>query len=116
MLTRIEDVDPRELARKALEIAQASPDFTYHRTDPFGPACVYVDPFTNEGSCLLGRALLALGVSVDDLFDQNMTGIEDLLGIDAPLLGNAQGAQDAGFPWGSSDVIGNLVDFLGEDQ
>lgn len=70
--------------------------------DSCGPACFYVEPDTHEGSCLFGRAFLALGVDPDELLPLNMAGIEDVLGISDEDLGSAQGAQDAGIPWGEA--------------
>lgn len=111
-------MNPRDLARKALEIAEANPDHIYEQPtlDDGYEACAYVDPRTLEGSCLFGRAFLALGVTPEDLLEVNTLGICSALDVDVNspeygLLANAQGLQDVGIPWGA-EPAGYLRKFL----
>ena len=120
MSLRPSDIHPRDLARKALEIAEARPMHQYKvQGDPqeLG-SCVYVDPVTLEGSCLFGQAFVALGVDPASLLPVNEHGIESLLGDreggEFARLGNAQGCQDVGFVWGSEGVRGEILAFLEE--
>lgn len=111
------DVHPRDLAKKALELAEASPDFVY--TDA-GSGCVYVEEDVNGelvGSCLFGQAFLALGVDPATLVEDNNTGIEALLGIDIATtgFGSAQGCQDVGIAWGSEVILNNLRDAIDQN-
>jgi len=105
-----------DLARKAVEIADASPDFIYVPPPPLttrGPRCAYANP-DGTGSCLFGQAMIALGAT--GLARETTGGIINV----APLvgfvetgtpadrmllryaLGSAQGNQDAGMPWGQA--------------
>lgn len=70
--------------------------------------CVYLDPDTREGSCIIGHALLKLGVDADTLeqFD-----IGYLTALDLPVWGDerarvwadcVQSYQDTGTPWGEA--------------
>lgn len=98
-----------DVARKALELADANPGFIYQRPVA-GEGCKYVhyrDSDAPEGGCIFGQALLALGVKVDDI-PENI-GIRALLpelGIEGGMygelahsMGYAQGRQDGGATW-----------------
>ncbi len=100
---------------KVREIAAEAPAFVYSETDEHdGPTCRYVK--NGEGSCIVGKALVALGVPVD-FFDRpsvsgsplNTVGIwqstlRDLLGWQRDLnndwLQAVQAQQDVGCAWG----------------
>lgn len=101
-----------DVAKKALELAEASPD-TIYQTDNSG-ICRYVhrdsegQPIPGEG-CLFGQALAALGVVVPVAHEGNNIAsvIRDELQSDFPTwsgLGGAmnmtQSDQDAREPWG----------------
>lgn len=105
-----------DLAKKALEIAEANPDYVYPSGD-----CVYVeDEHDEKGSCLFGQALIALGVwpeTLDAYYDTNIVGVLDDMDVHHPkraFLEAAQMGQDAGAPWGSDDVAGYLRTYIRE--
>jgi len=117
-------VTPLDVARKALELIDASPEFKYSG-DPF-VGCAYLrrdedGNVTGEGDCLFGQALISLGVPVEYLDQQEGNGIETVLahletGESTPVPGGhltyAQWAQDDEQAWGSDAVRGEVVAFI----
>lgn len=112
---------PLEVARKALEIAEANPDHVYQQA--IGPegvgACAYVhiDGGVPEPGCLFGRAFFELGVDPDELLPLNLKGIETVLDLCVEgLLSDAQGNQDVGNAWGTYGVVEPLRQFIAENS
>lgn len=103
-------IDPDEF-REALvkAIARTGPDHVYRRplgddspNEPFGTGgCMYVDPITNQPSCLIARAMHELGedpVSADEGLDADK--VLSLHGVEDPIVREAarcaQRMQDTG--------------------
>lgn len=97
------------MAKKALELAEANPDFVYEAPD--GRGCVYMDG-EGQPSCLFGQALVGLGVDIPEAWEDK--AISEVLRyifvpdedvrVDALLarwggLDTAQSCQDEGSPW-----------------
>lgn len=104
-------IDAKEFVDAVRRIASENPDKVYEETDE---GCVYVeeDPDTGElvGSCLIGCALISIGIPAEDLdLDEteifyNLIG---RLGLELPpgvaeWANFVQRRQDSGQPWGES--------------
>lgn len=119
-LTQTTEATALDVARKAVDLANANPDHIY-QPQPNTAGCMYVHRDENgkridgEG-CLFGQAMIAVGVPVtrDDehthigavLHSKGLDGPGDLLG----LMEQVQSCQDARDTWG--DAIGPLADYL----
>ncbi len=108
-----------QVAWKVNEIATASPDFIYEAPD--GTQCVYVETDTNGnrvGSCVVGRALIALGVAPGDIIEQASSFLAlNKLGILTAFedshetrywINRVQADQDEGKPWGVAIASANV--------
>lgn len=117
------------VARKAIELAEANPEFIYQQVeveDPtFGPIedCAYIHD--GSGSCLFGQALVALGVDPWILsrhegqsIDYVLRGLGAIRSDEDERLAltalEAQGLQDAKAPWG--EAVGPLRTHLEAGQ
>lgn len=73
----------RDVVAKVREIAAADPDFVY--TPPTGTSrCVYVETNPDGSlcpSCIIGRALVALGVDLAELHASDRAGTTTLAGV-----------------------------------
>jgi len=105
-----------DVARKALELADAKPDYVYEPPIE-GGSCYYVhrddegDPIPGKG-CLFGQALAALGVSVDQSHEHNSISsvMADEFDVDlrdpiSKAMDRAQAEQDSRKPWGEAAAI-----------
>lgn len=73
-----------DIVDKVREIAAAQPDYVYrpqpdyvYRQGATIPTCVYVEPDDDgnlRGSCLIGRALVALGIDTKRLAERDNSG------------------------------------------
>lgn len=105
----------KDVALKAVELADANPDFIY-KSPEITPGtrgmCTYVhrdeedNSPTGEG-CLFGQALMALGVDPNTIPESLHIAVAMRdLGIEntgfAETMVSAQGNQDAGIPWGAA--------------
>ena len=113
---RPSDITPLDVAKKALELAEANPDFVY--VSPVQTAGINEDCFyfwKGRPSCLFGQALAALGFGPDDVAE--FAGINVVLErlfpdpavkSDADRFAKyggldiAQSYQDEGEPWGKA--------------
>lgn len=94
-----------DVVREVRALANQSPEFVYTIVDPRG-SCLYVHE-DGQGGCIVGQALMALGVSAMELGnhegDAAPSVIRDL-GIEASLeeelwLDGVQTYQDDGETW-----------------
>lgn len=116
-----------DVARKALELADADPEFVYQPEGSDAPTttgCKYVHRDadgkpTGEG-CIFGQALTGLGVNPDDI--REFISVDEVmhrLGIEStdPKLEDymqlTQANQDGGDPWGLS--IATLREYVTGD-
>lgn len=122
-MSKEQDFNALDLARKVIELADANPEKVYKReVDPHGYAsCSYVHEGDVPG-CIVGHALIQLGVTPkairkagvnnSGVFSaMNALGIRDVSFFDPKAgcyiglsgsIGVAQSNQDAGFTWGSA--------------
>ena len=110
-----------DVARKALELADADPEFVYQpeRTGGNITGCKYVHE-DGEGGCIFGQALLGLGIKSDAI--PEFIAIDEVmhrLGVEStdPKLEDymqlTQGNQDAGHPW--SEAVAVLREYVTGD-
>lgn len=99
----------QKIIDKVREIAAAQPEFVYVPPGGPGTTCYYV--LDGEGSCIIGRALFALGLIDNSIpFDDNTLTVGALfntLGIEVDgeegiWLREVQYQQDSGKPWGEA--------------
>lgn len=103
----------KDVIREVYKLAELYPDKVYERLPvPVGSGCLYVHP-TEEGfepGCIVGVAVLALGVSADAIKEANYSRIELMfhkVGIsyttqEVEWLSFVQIKQDKGQTWGSA--------------
>ncbi|AWN04370.1 hypothetical protein PBI_GRAYSON_26 [Rhodococcus phage Grayson] len=78
-------INPAQIRWEITRLAVLKPDFRYFEANNLEgwETCKYVDEETGEGSCIVGQALMNLGVSKDDLSYYEESGadyvIRDLL-------------------------------------
>lgn len=110
-----------DVARKAVELAEANPEFVYKSE---GDRCLYVhrddEGKPNGEGCLFGQALVGLGVDPERL--KPCEGLEisvvlSNLGVDRDLdlvdaMDSTQSDQDCSTAWG--EAIGHTKDALAE--
>lgn len=115
-------IDPKEFVAAVRQLADENPDKVYKLPQVWdengfveGTSCLYVEPDLDTGelvgSCLIGRALVNLGVPVEELDINEGMSIQRLnhnidLGLPddvAYWAGVAQGIQDANHTW--SDAV-----------
>lgn len=98
-----------------------SPDFTYQPPNEDGN-CVYI--YEGEGSCVVGQALVALGLPTEEVaeFDHDLGGtgahavalrlfdVDSFHNPKAAAVDVAQGWQDGGHAWGGVLPVFEAVD------
>jgi hypothetical protein len=95
----------RQIQGAVRQLVEEKPDYVY--TMPDGAIqCLYLDPNTGEGSCLIGQALLALGVRKNEFDERNWMSAERLPFWDTEETANwarcVQREQDDGKAWGNA--------------
>jgi hypothetical protein len=107
-MTAIKDVPLNDIVTEIRRLAAESPDYVYERP---GQSCVYVEYIGDEliGSCIVGKALVNLGVNPADLLFEEIPGAYNLLRNPVKMapeqvwwIDTVQGAQDDGTPWAES--------------
>lgn len=113
-----------DLVQEVREIAENNPDFVYFEDktpNPYGPGrCYYTKD--SRPSCIIGRALFNLGISIETLRSMDVddndnlfgTGISNFFRPETKLdsdrmhwLSHVQVEQDAEIPWGRCVETGN---------
>lgn len=122
------EVTVKDVALKAVELAEASPEFVYEPTrdeEGYLNDCSYIhydEQGGPTGGCLYGQALLALGFTPENIADYEgdrvtapLTGLLYVDDTDQPLvvaMEESQRLQDTDSPW--SDAIKPVKDALAE--
>lgn len=104
------DFTLKELQEKVREVASDYPKYVYK---PTGGECTYFRKGENDGyscpDCIIGHALHRLGVTIEDIKNNNIVSVRGLCRAYLPLslsddrtlewLAEVQDRQDLGMPW-----------------
>lgn len=101
-------VSPAAVVPIVRSIAEAQPEFVYSTGDG---SCHYV-PVDNMPGCIVGQALEALGIKVDELGGSGVNGLDVWTAEasdDLRWLMYVQQAQDMAMPWGKAIELADQV-------
>lgn len=74
-------INPAQIRWEITRLAVLKPDFKYFDANNLEAweTCSYVDDVTGEGSCIVGQALMNLGVSAEDLSPYEGLGADQVI-------------------------------------
>ncbi|AWN03864.1 hypothetical protein PBI_PEREGRIN_24 [Rhodococcus phage Peregrin] len=74
-------INPAQIRWEITRLAVLKPDFKYFDANNLEEweTCRYVDEVTGEGSCIVGQALMNLGVSKEDLSQYEDLGADQVI-------------------------------------
>lgn len=116
-----------DVVREVRKLATENPEKVYDTQAHSGSACLNVHT-DNEGNfipgCLIGTALVNLGVSYDSLYQVNNSGTEDTLNAlqihrderDVRWLASVQDYQDIQYQWGVAVKLSDTAFLIDIDE
>lgn len=100
-------IDSSQVVEEVKRLAKEKPDFVYAIPED-AETCLYV--FNGKGSCIVGQALINLGILAEDIAEHEGQPASDVMEdlLDDPNSGHnfwldqVQSEQDGRVPWGKA--------------